>query len=195
MHDRPPTHADAPASHQHHLFFAVLPDVAAAQAATALAQSLIARHELQAPLRSERLHVTLMSLGWEAEPSAERLAWARAAAARVQVPPFRLRLDRVLSFERTGRAKRPCVLCGSGDDHGGFHALHVALHAALWPTSPVPPVLPHMTLCYSHQSAPAQVVAPLEWTARSFVLLHNRRGSSGPYELLGEWQLDAEASG
>ncbi|HQQ69492.1 MAG TPA: 2'-5' RNA ligase family protein [Alicycliphilus sp.] len=189
MHDPPRTNTDPPAQPLHHLFFAVLPDAPAAQAAAALAQSLVERHELHAQPRPERLHVTLMSLGWEPQLSAERLAWARAAAARVRVPPFRLRLDRVLSFERTGRAKHPCVLCGRDDSHGGFHALYVALHAALWPDSPVPPVLPHMTLCYSHQPAPAQAVAPLEWTARRFALLHNRRGSSGPYEVLGEWPL------
>ena len=174
---------------QHHLFFAVLPDAAAAHAAADLAQSLIARHDLQAQVRAQRLHATLLSLGWEAALSERHLAWARAAAARVRAPSFQLRFDRVLSFARAPRAKRPCVLCGRDDSHGGFHALHVALHAALWPDSPVPPVLPHMTLCYSHQPAPAQAVAPLEWTARRFALLHNRRGSSGPYEVLGEWPL------
>ena len=181
-------HAGAPAQPEHHLFFAVLPDAPTAQAATALAQSLIERHELHAQPRAERLHVTLMSLGWEPRLSAEQLAWARTAAALVRVPPFTLRLDRVLSFDRPPRAKRPSVLCGP-DAHGGFYALHVALHAALWPTRPVPPVMPHMTLCYSHQAVPAQAVAPLEWTVSRFALLHNQRGSSGPYELLGEWPL------
>jgi 2'-5' RNA ligase len=54
--------------------------------------------------------------------------------------------------------------------------------------------MPHMTLCYSHQAVPAQAVAPLEWTVR-FALLHNLRGSSGPYEVLGEWPLDAAGTG
>ena len=65
----------------HHLFFAVLPDAAVVQAANALGQSLIARHGLQAQVRAERLHVTLMSLGWAHALSAEQLAWARGAAA------------------------------------------------------------------------------------------------------------------
>lgn len=180
---------------RHHLFFAVLPDAAVVQAANALGQSLIARHGLQAQVRAERLHVTLMSLGWAHALSAEQLAWARGAAARVSVAPFTLRLDRALSFDRPARAKRPWVLCGPGDAHAGFHALHVALHAALWPARPVPAVMPHMTLCYSHQAVPAQAVAPLEWTVRRFALLHNLRGSSGPYEVLGEWPLDAAGTG
>jgi 2'-5' RNA ligase len=64
------------------LFFAVLPDAAVVQAANALGQSLIARHGLQAQVRAERLHVTLMSLGWAHALSAEQLAW-RAARRRV----------------------------------------------------------------------------------------------------------------
>ena len=46
-----------------------------------------------------------------------------------------------------------------------------------------------MTLCYSRQAVPEQPVPPLEWTVRRFVLLHNLRGSPGPYEVLGEWPL------
>lgn len=173
----------------HHLFFAVLPDAAVLQAAMDLAQSLIARHDLQAQVRPPRLHATLLSLGWEPALSAPQLAWARAAAARVRVAPCTLRFDRVLSFERAPRAKRPCVLCGPAEEHGGFFALHAALHQALWPGAPVPRITPHMTLCYSRQAVPGQAVAPLAWRVNGFALLHNLRGSPGPYEVLGEWPL------
>ncbi len=189
----------------HHLFFALLPDADCVRQATALGESLIARHALQARVRGERLHVTLMSLGWEPALSDQRLAWARAAAASVRAQPFGLRLDRARSFARApglrldrarsfARApglRRPCVLCGSDAVHAGFFALHAALHAALWPQGAVPHVTPHMTLCYSRQAVPEQAVTPLCWTVRSFALLHNRRGSPGPYELLGEWPLAA----
>lgn len=195
MHDQTHPNAKAELQPQHHLFFAVLPDAAVVQAATDLAQALIACHDLRAQVRAQvrvqRLHATLLSLGWEPALSAPQLAWARAAAARVRVAPFTLRFDRVLSFERAPRAKRPCVLCGPAEGHGGFLALHAALHRALWPGEPVPRITPHMTLCRSHQALPEQAVAPLEWTATRFVLLHNRRGLPGPYELLGEWPLAA----
>ena len=69
---------------RHHLFFAVLPDAAVVQAANALGQSLIARHGLQAQVRAERLHVTLMSLGWAHALSAEQLAWARGGGGECQ---------------------------------------------------------------------------------------------------------------
>ena len=148
---------------QHHLFFAVLPDAAAAHAAADLAQSLIARHDLQ---------------------------------AQVRAPSFQLRFDRVLSFARAPRAKRPCVLCGPADGHPGFLHLYEALHAQLWSQVPglqgvpqAPRITPHMTLCYSRQAVPEQAVPPLAWTVDRFVLLHNVRGSSGPYEVLGEWPL------
>ena len=181
---------------QHHLFFAVLPDAAAAHAAADLAQSLIARHDLQAQVRAQRLHATLLSLGWEAALSERHLAWARAAAARVRAPSFQLRFDRVLSFARAPRAKRPCVLCGPADGHPGFLHLYEALHAQLWSQVPglqgvpqAPRITPHMTLCYSRQAVPEQAVPPLAWMVDRFVLLHNVRGSSGPYEVLGEWPL------
>ena len=175
---------------QHHLFFAVMPDAAMARAATDLGQALIARHGLQAQVRTQRLHATLLSLGWEATLSERHLAWARAAAARVRVPAFELRLDQVLSFPRAPRAKRPCVLCASAAAQTGFLRLHAALHAVLWPQVQAPHITPHMTLCYSRQAVPEQAVAPLTWTVDRFVLLHNRRGSGGPYEVLGEWPLD-----
>lgn len=174
---------------QHHLFFAVMPDAAAAHAATDLGRALIARHGLQAQVRTERLQATLLSLGWEAQLSEHHLAWARTAAARVRVPSFDLRFDHVLSFARAPRAKRPCVLCAPAEAQAGFLRLHAALHAALWPQEQLPHVTPHMTLCYSRQAVPEQAVAPLAWPVNRFALLHNRRGSSGPYELLDAWPL------
>lgn len=170
-----------------------MPDAATARAATDLGQALIARHGLQAQVRTRRLHATLLSLGWEAEVSEHRLAWARAAAAQVRVPLFGLYFDHVLSFARAPRARRPCVLCAPTRQQAGFLRLHAALHEALWPREPVPPITPHMTLCYSRQAVPVQVVAPLAWAADRFVLLHNRRGSDGPYDVLGEWPLGASS--
>ncbi|MDE2413588.1 MAG: 2'-5' RNA ligase family protein [Comamonadaceae bacterium] len=199
---QPPASGAAPAAAplQHHLFFAVLPDAAALHAASDLAQSLIVRHDLQAQVRAPRLHATLLSLGWEDQLSESHLAWARAAAARVRAPSFELRFDHVLSFPRAPRAKRPCVLCAPAEPQLGFLRLYEALHAALWSQVPdlqdlqdlprAPHITPHMTLCYSRQSVPEQAVAPLAWTVQSFALLHNRHGSSGPYELLGQWPLE-----
>lgn len=177
------------ASRLHHLFFAVLPGPRAADAAVCLAQALIARHGLQARVRAQRLHATLLSLGWEGTLSSERVAWARAAAQRVVAPAFTLRFDRVLSFRGAPHRKRPCVLCGPPGAQGGFMALHEALHTALWPAAPVPGTTPHMTLCYSHQPVPEAPVPPIAWTVCSFALLHNLRGSPGPYECLGTWAL------
>lgn len=196
-HPQPPADVEPAAPRpNHHLFFAVLPEPRAAQAAADLAQSLIARHDLHAQVRPQRLHATLLSLGWEPTLSERHLQWARAAARGVQVPAFALRFDRALSFRRAPHAKRPCVLCGPAEGQRGFIALYEALHAALWSQVPglqgVPPaphITPHMTLCYSNHAVPEEPVPPLEWTVRRFALLHNVRGSSGPYEVLGEWSL------
>ena len=118
-----------------------------------------------------------------------------AVAARVSVALFTLR-PIAPEFDRPARAKRPCVLwCGPGDAHAGFHALHVALHAALWPAR----------LCTSRHAAHDVVLQPpgrtrvkpwRHWNGRtsSFALLHNLRGSAAPSEVLGEW-LDAAGTG
>jgi hypothetical protein len=44
---------------------------------------------------------------------------------------------------------------------------------------------------------PGRTRAPWRhWNGRcAFALLHNLRGSSGPYEVLGEWPLDAAGTG
>lgn len=162
-----------------------------------LRRELIARHQLAGSVvRTERLHLTLVSLDWHAEFSDALALWAMRAASAVDMPAFNLRLDRFVSFHRR-RANRPQVLCGDGEGVAGFLALYRALHEALgsaWPLAhpvhPAPAITPHMTLCYSPRDVPEHAVDPLCWTVREFQLLYNRRGSGGAYRVLGRWPLD-----
>lgn len=195
---RPPSRpAPEQRARPHHLFFAVLAEPAAAWCADRLRRDLIARHQLAgSEVRTERLHLTLVSLDWHAEFSEALALWAARAASGVDMPAFNIRLDRFLSFHRR-RGNRPQVLCGDGEGVAGFMALYQALHDALQAAWPVPhpvraaPVItPHMTLYYSPRDVPEHPVEPLCWTVREFQLLYNRLGSGGAYRVLGRWALD-----
>lgn len=181
----------------HHLFFAVLAEPAAAWCADRLRRELIARHQLAgSEVRTERLHLTLLSLDWHAQFSEALALWAAGAASGVDMPAFNIRLDRFLSFHRR-RGNRPQVLCGHGEGVSGFLALYQALFEALESAWPIPhparaaPVItPHMTLYYSPHDVVEHPVEPLCWTVREFQLLYNRLGAGGPYRVLGRWRLD-----
>jgi len=142
---------------KHHIFFAVLADADAGQKADRLCDEEMAlRHLAGSKVRRERLHVTLMSLGWNAEFPEQKVWLARLAAAQVDAPAFPLWLDRCLSFQRRN-ARRPLVLCGHGAGLAGFMELYRSLYGALdfafsggeSPPRAAPSVTPHMTLMYS----------------------------------------------
>lgn len=181
----------------HHTFFAVFAEAQAAQKADRLCDEEMAKRHIEgSKVRRERLHVTLVSLGWDAE-FPEPKAWlARLAAAQVDAPAFPLQLDRCLSFQRRN-AKRPLVLCGHDAGVAGFMELHRALYRALdivfsgeaRPRCTAPSLTPHMTLMYSPSVVAEHEVEPVGWTVREFQLLYNLRGSPGPYRVLGRWRL------
>lgn len=193
----PPRPAPELRARPHHIFFAVLAEPAAAWCADRMRRDLIARHQLTgSEVRTERLHVTLVSLDWHAEFSEALALWACGAAKGVDMPAFNIRLDRFLSFHRR-KGNRPQVLCGAAEGVAGFMALYQALFDALESAWPIPhpvraaPVItPHMTLYYSPCDVEEHPVEPLCWTVREFQLLYNRLGSGGPYRVLGRWGLD-----
>lgn len=196
--DQPPLPGVAPASGlNHHVFFAVLADADAGQKADRLCDEEMAlRHLAGSKVRRERLHVTLVSLGWDAEFPERKALLARRAAAQVDAPAFPLRLDRCLSFQRRN-ARRPLVLCGHGAGVAGFMELHRSLYGALdsafsgGERAPraAPSVTPHMTLMYSPSVVEEHPVESVGWTVREFQLLYNLRGSPGPYRVLERWTL------
>jgi len=198
MPDQPQLPGVGPAPRpDHHLFFAVLADAEAARQADRVRDEEMALHQLaSSKVRTERFHVTLRSLGWDTEFSEPKSWLARLAAAQVDAPAFPLRLDRCLSFQRP-HDRRPLVLCGHGAGIAGFMELYRSLHEALGlaltggAQAPrvAPAVTPHMTLLYSPSAVPEHAVAPVCWTVREFHLLYNRRGSPGPYRVVGRWPL------
>ena len=196
--DEPPLPGVAPAAGvNHHVFFAVLADADAGQKADRLCDEEMAlRHLAGSKVRRERLHVTLVSLGWDAEFPECKALLARRAAAQVDAPAFPLRLDRCLSFQRRN-ARRPLVLCGHGVWVAGFMELHRSLYGALdsafsdgeGAPRAAPSVTPHTTLMYSPSVVEEHPVESVGWTVREFQLLYNLRGSPGPYRVLERWTL------
>ena len=196
--DQPPLPGVAPAAGvNHHVFFAVLADADAGQKADRLCDEEMAlRHLAGSKVRRERLHVTLVSLGWDAEFPECKALLARRAAAQVDAPAFPLRLDRCLSFQRRN-ARRPLVLCGHGVWVAGFMELHRSLYGALdsafsdgeGAPRAAPSVTPHTTLMYSPSVVEEHPVEHVGWTVREFQLIYNLRGSPAPYRVLGRWTL------
>lgn len=181
----------------HHLFFAVLADAQAAGQAIQLCETEKALHRLAGSMvRAERLHVTILSLGWDAVFPEAKGQRACLAAAQVDLPVFELQLDRCLSF-RGRRSRHPLVLCGNGPGVEAIRVLHRSLYEAMdsvfaggAPSDrPVPPMTPHMTLLYSAATVEEHGVPPVRWMVREFQLLHNLRGSPGPYRILARWPL------
>ncbi|MEM5440601.1 2'-5' RNA ligase family protein [Paraburkholderia diazotrophica] len=124
-------------------------------------------------LRTERLHITLHHLGDFAHVPEVAVARACAAAASIDVPPFRVTLDRVASFN--GRPRhRPLVLTGStGLDE--LIDLQQRLGDALRGTGLLVSrarFTPHLTLLYGAGRFDPRTIGPITWTVREFVLIH-----------------------
>ncbi len=171
----------------HRFFFAVMPDPAAAVRIAGMAKSL--QLEKDSPMDTERLHVTLGSLGDFAYVPGATLARARAVADRVAVPSFSVRFDKIISFNgRPGH--QPLVLTGRAglEDLIDFRRrLRDALKRAgvrVFPSS----FTPHVTLLYGAGRPDEYRVEPITWTAFDFVLIDSWLGKSH-YDVLGRWPL------
>ena len=181
---------------RHELFFALLPDPAAAARCAALALRLKSDHRLAAKPRPERLlHVTLanivpqamgLSQAIDAQTLGHRL---NEAAQRLRTHPFRLSFDRIMTFQQP---KRPIVLC-AGDGRGAVQLLHQQLAAAGRAGGLSVPfkadMEPHVTLLYDRRAVPpATLEEPIEWTVRDIVLIRSHIGF-GRHDHLGRWPL------
>lgn len=172
------------------LFFAVLPDSAAAARITALAQQVRGQHGLTGmPLPAERLHVTLQFLGDHAGVPRRLVDAASQAAASLSVPAFGIALDHVLSFQ--GGQRKPLVLCGGAGVTAlvEFHSeLGEALAAAAVPCPASASYTPHVTLLYDERAIARQPVEPVRWVAGELVLVNSLVGRSR-HVVLGRWPL------
>ncbi|TCL72077.1 2'-5' RNA ligase [Rhizobium sp. BK251] len=139
------------------------------------------------PRRS--LHISLCHLGqWDEIPQS-MLFDGLAAAACVQMAPFKLTFRRALSFRQ---GKPALVLCA---DEGRKEVLSLCAQLALSllnrgvDVHVRPKLEPHMTLLYDYRRVPETILPePITWTVKSFVLINSLVGK-GVHEDIEEWPL------
>ncbi|WP_368042383.1 2'-5' RNA ligase family protein [Burkholderia pyrrocinia] len=172
---------------EHRFFFAAMPDPATAARIAGMAESLQSGKGVA--LRTERLHVSLCSLGDFAYVPGATIARACAAADRMDVSSFGVTFDQILSFNgRPGH--RPLVLTG----RSGLEILidfqqrlRDALGKAGLRVSGAR-FTPHVTLLYGERRPDQYRIAPITWTVREFVLIHSWLGRTH-YDVIGRWPL------
>lgn len=182
---------DQPVAPTDRLFFALMPNEAAATRAQALvldcsqAQGMKLRANAQ-----ERYHITLFHVGDYVGLPAQVLQRACQAAAKVLASPFEVRLDGLSSF-KGGPRRIPLVLMSkTPQELMNFHDL---LQAQLHKAGSVEPgpkraFRPHLTLLYGQHAVPSQEIEPMSWKATEFVLIHSLIGL-GRYIVLNRWPL------
>ncbi len=174
------------------LFFALMPDPAAMGQAHRIARNHCADRRMSGqPLRPDRLHVTLLSVGGSIGRVPNALMEAALATGdSVTLPQFRMTFDRAMSFARS-TGKRPYVLLGN-EDVAGAMTLHCGLVGAMWRLGLDVPANacfnPHMTLAYDASHHAEVPVEPVSWTAREFVLVESHVGLTR-HIVRGRWQL------
>lgn len=184
---------DAAADRADALFFAVKPPLAIADRIHRFSQRARAARGLSCSLIPARcLHLTLLGVGIYQAMSVATLEGLRTAGAMVAMQPFRLTLNRTVSFgsERTS-GNPPFVLGGDDSITIGLHQLRQALASALRQVGFRPGLRafkPHLTLFYTGHDLGEDPVAAIGWTVREFALIHSVRGESR-HELLGVWRL------
>lgn len=173
-----------------HWFLAILPPPHVAAEAVRYARDLRVAEGLRGRLVTEDcLHVTLHTV-----PQPRLVGAVRAAVTAVEVPPFEIVFDWVMSFERTAGG-RPLVLRAHGAlaELEAFHGrlgtvLGAALRGAGFRRQPAAGFTPHMTLLYDRCLVMPRAVAPVRWTVHEIVLVHSLVGR-GRHEHLDRWPL------
>jgi 2'-5' RNA ligase len=182
---------DPPPPPTDRLFFAVFPSAEAATQTAALASQIRAERGIRNKvLAADRFHITLYHLGDYPGLPAEIVAAASASAEALEMAPFEVTLDRVVSFK--GRpGNRPLVLTGE-EGVAPLKAFHAALGASMMKTElgrwVRPRFNPHLTLLYSGHEMAEKMVAPVRWLAREFVLVHSELGRT-KHNILRRWPL------
>lgn len=175
----------------HVLYFALRPPAELAARLDHLLACATTRHGLGGRrVAAARRHVSLTALGAFHAVPMQVVEGACRAVRAVRAPPFRIAFNRLGTWGR-GEGARPIVLHGD-DGVIGAEALHRAIHAALAEPGisrgAAPPIWPHMTLSRDRVELPEQVIAPVIWPVREFVLVHSVFGQAR-HNLLGRFPL------
>jgi RNA 2',3'-cyclic 3'-phosphodiesterase len=171
----------------HTLFFTVLPPAADLPRIEQRAQALLLQHGLTGkPIRADRKHVTLVSLGsYDGAVPQDLVDTASAVASALAMPGFEVVFDRALSFPNSGAF----VLRGE-DATAPITAFRKALGHALVQAGlrTRPSNTAHMTLAYDDRHIPEHRVEPIRFAVKAFVLIDSLVGQS-VHQHLGRWPL------
>jgi len=166
------------------LFLAVLPDAETAARIARTARHLRVSHGLSGkPIRPEHFHVTLCHIADSVGLTPSLIESAKASAAAVTMPAFKVCFDRAESFRNGALVLR-------GDD--GTIGLDI-LHQRVSDTVDGEPrkarsFTPHVTLLRDNHLVPEQRIEPIEWTVRDLVLVHSQLGRTTHHHL-ARWSL------
>ncbi|MGF6178521.1 2'-5' RNA ligase family protein [Ensifer sp. 4252] len=166
------------------LYFAVLPDTAAAEKALRLAADDQKWHGAAGEIYDpDRLHVSLQRMWKKPGLPNEAIRHAMRIGSRVDAASFDIRFDRLVSIDQ-GRRYPRVLTCGHGSK-----SLNDLVHQLSDGEVAKGEVVPHMTLYYGERSAPyMDLRTSIIWTALDFALVHTRKGL-GTSEVLRRWPL------
>ena len=171
------------------VFFGIQPPANTATSIARLTRDVREKHGLVGkPVLPRCLHISLLFVGYFGRLSQDMLSAFGEAAATIRMPPFRIALDRVLSFRHP--QQRPLVLSG---DEGvtGLVWLRDKLVAAtthIRGTVGARNFTPHLTLLRDGQEVREEPVAAISWTATEFILIRSVYGE-GRHIPLARWTL------
>ena len=168
------------------LFFSIFPDRAAAVRIANTATHFRRAYGLKgAPLLTDRFHVTVQGLGNYDGLPRSIVAKAIEAGAAVTSRPFEVAFDRVTSF-----AGSDALVLRGGDGIDGIVMFHHALRVAMRKSglSAGSQITPHITLLYERRRVEEQLIEPIRWTVRDFILVHSLHGRT-MHIPLERWRL------
>ncbi|MEJ6788270.1 2'-5' RNA ligase family protein [Brevundimonas sp. BR2-1] len=169
----------------------MLPPDQAGAASKALEEARLDHGLRGSPIRSDRLHITLIHVG-DYENSLPRsvITDIRNAMDGLSEAAFDVTFDRAASFAGAP-GKHPYVLLGGEgvEALGAFRSrLFRALLRAGVRTLSREAFTPHLTLTYGDRQLPERIIEPVGWRAADFLLIHSEVGRS-IYHTLGRWPL------
>ncbi|MGH8453216.1 MAG: RNA 2',3'-cyclic phosphodiesterase [Nevskiales bacterium] len=170
------------------LFFALWPDDTMRARVAELADALFKRRGLSGhPSRQRLYHLTLNFLG-DAVPAPIE-ASAHKIAARIEAPPFILRLDKAGSFNNP----QIPIWLGPSAPSAELKHLDQILRRTLkgLPVGPTPGFKPHITIMRdANRRLRDEMVEPVEWSVGEFVLIHSFRDKGQfQYQVLERYPL------
>jgi RNA 2',3'-cyclic 3'-phosphodiesterase len=171
------------------LFFALLPAAEDALRIVRLRERLLLERGLTGQLiATERLHVSLHTVGAWHGLSRAAVRAARDVGAAFSKPPFEVVFDRAMSFA----GERAFVLRAEADTAfiSFHHALGIAMRKAGIGRLVTSRFTPHLTLLYGDRMATERSIEPVRWAVRDFVLVQSLRGRGRSRHIhLARWPL------